>query len=236
MILVALLLAADATAIPAALRSVKADGKVTLPDAAQQEIAALLPPARKGEECAERAKVAPEADAVKDRGDGAIIVAGIETCKGGRVFALSTGQPPRVARLIDAQREGIRAVKALSLGGGKRENDLGLEVLASPTASELHLYRHGESGFGFSPAGILKDFSALRECATGGEESAGWSSWVRTEQDHLAVLRVDATCSGGAWQASCVLYRFDQGELARAGTCNLPPRLDPKSLKAGGWK
>ncbi|MGZ6143533.1 MAG: hypothetical protein ACXWLM_09345, partial [Myxococcales bacterium] len=223
-------------ALQAALKSVKADGKIALSEAAQADVVALLPPARKGEECGEPAKVAAEADALKDRGDGAIVVAEVTTCKGGRVFALSTGQPPRVARLLDSQSEEVRAVKALSLGGGKRDSDLGVEVLTAATTSELLLFTHSESGFGYKLAGALKDFNALRECATGGEDSAGWVSWVKPEQDHLAVLRVDGTCSGGAWQASCHLFRFDQGELARSGTCNLPPRFDAKSLKASGWK
>ncbi|MCA1828275.1 MAG: hypothetical protein ABR567_04105 [Myxococcales bacterium] len=236
MILLALLVAADAAALQAALKSVKSDGKVKLSEAAQDEVVSLLPPARKGEECAEKARVAAESDALKDRGDGAILVAEVTTCKGGRVFALSTGQPPRAARLLDSQSDEVRSVKALSLGGGKRENGLAVELLTSPATSELMLFLHGDSGFSFSHAGTLKDFNALRECATGGEDSAGWSSWVKTEQDHLAVLRVDATCSGGAWQASCLLYRFDQGNLARSGTCNLPPRLDAKALKASGWK
>jgi hypothetical protein len=243
MIAVALLLAAEAFAAPppgaalqAALRSVKKDGKVTLSEAAQADVVALLPPARKGEECAEAAKVASEADGLRDRGDGAILIAEVTTCKGGRVFALSTGQPPRVARLFDSQTEEVRGVKAFSFGGGKRENDLALEMLTSPTASELRLFRHGESGFAFRDAGALKEFNALRECGSSNQEGSGWSSWLRTEQDHLAVLRIDGTCSGGVWQASCVLYRFDQGELARNGYCNLPPKLDAKSLRAGGWK
>lgn len=242
MIALALLIAAEAAAAPppgallAALKSVKQDGKVALSGPAQAEVAALLPPARKGEECGEPAKVAAEADGLKDRGDGALIIAEVTTCKGGRVFALSTGQPPRVARLLDAQTEEVHGVKAISLGGGKRENDLALELLTSPTTSELRFFRHGESGFAFSAAGSLKEYNALRECAGGGEDASGWNSWLRTEQDHLAVLRVDGTCSGGAWQASCTLYRFDQGELARAGHCSLPPRFDPKALKASGWK
>lgn len=242
MIAFALLIAAEAATPPpggallAALRSVKQDGKVALCEAAQAEVAALLPPARKGEECGEPAKVAAAADALKDRGDGAIIVAAVRSCIGGRVFALSTGQPLRVARLLDAQTEEVHGVKALSLGGGKRENDLALELFTSPATSELRLFRHGESGFAFSDAGALKDFNALRECASGGEDASGWNSWLRTEQDHLAVLRVDGTCSGGAWQAICSLYRFDQGALARAGHCSLPPKFDPKALKASGWK
>jgi hypothetical protein len=243
----ALLLAAEAAAAPApvpaasgaalsaALKAVKQDGKFTLSDAAQADVLALMPPARKGEECPEATKVAAEADALKDRGDGAILVTEVSTCKGARVFALSTGQPPRVARLLDAQSE-VSGVKAISLGGGKRENDLVLELLTTPTTSELRLFRHGESGFAFREAGSLKDFNALRECAAGGEENAGWSSYVKTDQDHLAVLRVDGTCSGGAWQAACTLYKFDQGEMTKTGHCNLPPRLDPKSLRAAGWK
>lgn len=230
MILLALLLTAGA--LDAALKSVKSDGKVTLSEAVQAEVASLLPAG----ECSEKAKVAADGDALKDRGDGAIIVTHVTTCKGGRVLALSTGQPPRVARLLDAQDEQVRSVKSLSLGGGKRENDLGLELLISPTTSEMLLFLHAGTGFSFTPAGTLKDYNALRECATGGEESAGWTSWLKAEQDHLAVLRVDATCSGGAWQASCVLYRFDQGSLARSGTCNLPARFDARSLKAAGWK
>ncbi len=255
MIAVALLLAAEAAASPAAappapapaasgaalyaaLKSVKTDGKVTLSDVAQADVVALLPPARKGEECPEAAKVAAEADALKDRGDGAILIAEVSTCKGARVLALSTGQPPRVARLLDGQAEEVSGVKAIALGGGKRENDLALELLTSPTTSELRLFRHGESGFGFREAGALKDFNALRECASGlnADEGAGWNSYLKTEQEHLAVLRVDRTCSGGVWQAACVLYKFDKGEMARTGHCNLPPKLDAKSLHASGWK
>jgi hypothetical protein len=240
MIALALLLAAEAAApgaaLQAALKAVRQDGKVNLSEAAQAEVAALLPAPRRGEECPEPAKVATEADALKDRGDGAILVAEVTTCRGGRVLALSTGQPPRVARLLDSQTEEVRGVKALSLGGGKRENDLALELLTSPTTSELRLFRHGDSGFGFTDAGSLKEFNALRECAQGNEEGSGWVSWLRTEGDRLAVLRVDGTCSGGAWQALCTLYKFDQGEMARAGHCNLPAKLDTKALKSSGWK
>lgn len=244
----ALLLAAEAAAAPAAapaapagaalavaLKSIKQDGKVKLPEAAQADVIALLPPARKGEECPEAATVATEADGLKDRGDGAILVASVTTCKGARVFAISTGQPPRVARLLDGTAE-VSGVKAIALGGGKRENDLALELLVSPTTSELRLYRHGESGFAFSESGSLKDYNALRECSAGTEEGAGWNSYFKTEQEKLAVLRVDHTCSGGAWQAACTLYKFDQGEMNKTGHCNLPPKLDPKSLKASGWK
>ena len=80
--------------------------------------------------------------------------------------------------------------------------------------------------------------NALRECDSGptADQGAGWNSYLKTEQDQLAVLRVDHTCSGGAWQAACVLYKFDKGEMARTGHCNLPPKLDAKALRASGWK
>jgi hypothetical protein len=233
-LLLALLIAAEpAAGLEQAFKSVRADGKITLSEAAQAEVVSLLP---KAEECGEPARVAAEADALKDRGNGPIVVVEITTCRGGRVLALSTGQPPRVARLLDAQSEEVRSVKALSLGGGRREDDLGVELLATPTTSEMLLFLHGDSGFSFALAGTLKDFNALRECAAGSQETSGWSSWLKTEQDHLAVLRVDGTCPGGAWQASCQTYRFDRGSLARSGTCNLPPRLEARALKASGWK
>src|SRR5215813_12230189 len=52
--------------ILAAVNSVKADGKVTLSDAAVEDVIALLPPVPKGEECLDKARVANEADALKD--------------------------------------------------------------------------------------------------------------------------------------------------------------------------
>jgi len=241
MIALLLLLAAEAAAPPsaleAALKSVKQDGPLQLAPAAQQEIVALLPPARKGEECPEAALVATQAEALKDRGDGAIAIVEVTTCKGGRVFAVSTGQPARIARLLDYQQaEEVRSAKALNLGGGNRERDLGLELQASPTLSEMRLFLRSPSGFSFADAGQLKEFAALRECASGADEGSGWISYLRTEKEKLAVLRLDDSCAGGIWQASCLLYRFDQGALTRAGVCGLPPKLDARSLKVAGWK
>jgi hypothetical protein len=210
---------------------------VKLPEAAQGELISLLPPARKGEECPDAAVVANDADGIKDRGDGAMIVAEVTTCKGGRVFALSSGQPPRVARLLDmTEVESVHGVKALNLGGGKRETDLGLSLLTNATTSELRLFARSDTGFSFTDSGTLREFDALRECAAANGEGKGWSSFVRTDKEKLAVLRVDATCDGGVWEASCVLYRFEQGSLSRAGVCPLPARLDLKSLKVAGWK
>jgi hypothetical protein len=241
MILLALLIAAGdpspGPALQAALKGVKQDGKVQLPAEAQAELVALLPPARRGEECPDAAVVATEGDGIKDRGDGAVIVAEVITCKGGRVFALSTGAPPRVARLLDMSGvESVRGVKALNLGGGKRETDLGLSLLTNSTTAELRLFTRSDTGFSFTDAGTLREFDALRECADANGEGKGWSSFVRTEKEKLAVLRIDATCDGGVWSASCMLYRFDQGAVARSSVCPLPGKLDPKSLKLAGWK
>jgi hypothetical protein len=243
MIALALLLAADAAApvpyaaLQAALKAVKQDGPAQLAAEAQADIVSLLPPARKGEECPDAAQVATQAEGLKDRGDGAMLIAEVTTCKGGRVFAVSTGSPPRMARLLDYQQaDSVRSAKALRLGGGNREQDLGVELLDSPTLSEVRLFIRSPSGFSFAAAGTLKDFNALRECASGSDESSGWNSLLRSEKEQLAVLRIDASCAGSAWQASCALYRFDQGQLARGGVCALPLKMDPKSLKVAGWK
>jgi hypothetical protein len=232
--MIALLLALD---LAGTLKTVKQDGPVALPEQAQQEVVSMLPAPRKGEECPEPAKVSPEAQGLKDRGDGALLVVSVVSCKGGRLFAFSPGAPVRVARLADvAETETLHSLKSLSLRGGKREGDLAIELSATHTVTELRLFARRDPGFGFSDSGTLRDFAALRECAAGNEEGSGWSSYVRSEKDRLAVLRVDGSCGGGPWQASCVLYRAEQDALGRAGVCALPAKLDAKSLKAAGWK
>ena len=236
MLLALLLAAADGSGLQAALKSVRQDGPVQLPADAQADIVALLPPARRGEECPDAAQVTQQAEGLKDRGDGAILVVSVTTCKGGRIFAVSTGQPARVARLLDYQQAmEVRSARALALGGGNKEHDLGLELLDTPTLSEMRLFARSDTGFSFTAAGTLKDFNALRECAQG-DEAGSWGSSVRTEKAKLAVLRVDLACSGGSWQAQCILYRFEKGAMERAGVCPLPPKLDAKSLKLAGWK
>ena len=249
MIALALLLAAEAaasasasatpgTALAAALKAVKQDGAMALSGAAQEDVVALLPSSKKGEECPDAAKVSGDAHALKDRGGGALLVVEIATCKGARVFALANGAPPRIARLLDlGENEPLHSVRALAIAGGKRENDLAVELMATATVSELRFFSRGDSGFGFRAAGALRDFSAVRECASGGgEDGGGWASYVRPIQDHLAVLRIDGSCGGAPWQASCLLYRVDQGQLSRGGVCTLPPKLEAKALRASGWK
>jgi hypothetical protein len=234
MIALALLLAAD---LAGTLKSVKQDGPVALPEETQKEIVSMLPAPRKGEECPEPSKVLPEAQALKDRGDGALLVVSVVSCKGGRLFAFAPGAPIRIARLGDvSEAETLRSLKALSLGGVRRESDLAIELSAPPTTTELRLFASRATGFGFSDSGTLRDYAAVRECAAGNAEGSGWSSYIRSEKDRLAVLRIDGSCGGGPWQASCVLYRAERDALSRNGVCSLPAKLDAKSLKASGWK
>jgi hypothetical protein len=224
-------------ALTAVLRSVKQDGPLKLSPEAQADLVALVPPARRGEECPERAQFAGEAHALKDRGSGAVIVADLDTCKGGRVFAFAPGTPTRVARLLDAgEGTSVRSVKALNLRAGKHEDDLGVELATSPTTSELRLFSHRDTGFAFSESGELRDFASTRECASAGDEGGGWSSFVRVEKAGLQLLRTDASCGGAPWQASCQLFRLEQDALSRSGVCALPMKLDPKSLRASGWR
>lgn len=224
-------------ALTSALRSVKQDGPLQLPPEVQADLVALVPAARRGEECPEKAQLAGDAQALKDRGDGAVIIAELNTCKGARVFAFAPGTPTRVARLLDAgEGSAVRSVKALNLRGGKHDDDLGLELSTSPTTSELRLFNHRGTGFAFSEAGSLREFASLRECASGSEEGGGWSSFVRVEKAGLQVLRTDASCGGAPWQASCLLFRLEQDALSRSGVCALPAKLDPKALHASGWR
>ena len=224
-------------ALTAVLRAVKQDGPLKLPSEVQADLIALVPAARHGEECPEKAKMEGEAQALKDRGDGAVIVAELNTCKGERVFAFAPGTPTRVARLIDTgEGNAVRSLKALNLRGGKRDGDLGLELSTSHTTSELRLFTHRATGFAFSEAGSLHDFASVRECASGAEESGGWSSFVRIGKAGLELLRTDESCGGAPWQASCKLFRLEQDALSRSGVCALPAKLDPKALHASGWR
>ena len=197
----------------------------------------MLPAPRKGEECPEPAKVSPDAQGLKDRGDGPLLIVSVSTCKGGRLYAFAPGAPLRIARLADVtEAETLRSVRALSIRGGKRESDFAVELTATPTTTELRLFASRGTGFGFADSGTLREYAAVRECTAGGEEGSGWTSHIRSEKDRLAVLRIDASCGGGPWQASCMLYRAEQDTLSHAGVCLLPPKLDAKSLKTSGWK
>ena len=115
MIALALLLAAD---LAGTIRSIKQDGPVAFPDEAQQEVISMMPAPRKGEECPEPAKVSPDAQGLKDRGDGPLLVVSVNTCKGGRLYAFSPGSPLRIARLADVtESETLHSVRALASPG-----------------------------------------------------------------------------------------------------------------------
>lgn len=230
--------APDGAAILAALHAVRADGAVKLPAEAQRDVVSLLPAQRRGEECPEAARVTGDAQALKDRGEGAVIVLEIASCKGARVFAFAPGTPVRVARLFDVgDAQPVRSVKAVNLRGTRRDDDLAVEVFTSATASELRLFTRRDTGFAFSEAGALREFAQVRECAAGGEEDgSGWTSALRPGKGGLDVLRLDAACSGATWQASCLTWRLDRDALARRGVCALPRSLDARALKASGWR
>ena len=221
------------------LRGVKVDGSVVLPEPVQRELVALLPAARKGEECAEPATASAEAHALKDRGDGAVLFARIVSCKGAYVFAYSSGAPPRVARLLnlDADTQTVRAAFALNLAGGRREGDVALTIFTAPNSSTLRLYLRRPEGFVYSEAGVLPDYALESDCEGHAGEGSGWASFVKTDaRSRLQVLRVDESCAGGPWQASCKLFALDRGALSRSGVCVLHQRMEPKALRSQGWR
>jgi hypothetical protein len=181
--------------------------------------------------------VAAQPHGLKDRGDGAVLVAQVTSCKGGRIYAFASGLPTRVARLADtSDAESIRSVKALNLTGSKREEDLALELFTAAASTELRLFTRRDTGFAFGEVGALREFASIRECAAGSEEGSGHASTVKTEKGGLEVLRIDARCGGAPWQASCSFWRLERDALARSGVCSLPGRLDAKGLKAAGWR
>ena len=230
------------TALAQALRGVKQDGNFHLTPVVQDDLLSMVPSARRGEECATLARVATEGQGLRDRGDGAVLIAEITNCKGGSIYAFAAGNPPRVARLLDVgEAETVHGAKTLNLRGGKRDDELGLELLTGPTSSELRIFSRRDTGFAYSEAGALREFVALRECgqsqAKDDAEGRGWTSLLKVDgKNRLSVLRLDEACAGGPWQASCQLFTLEQGALGKSGVCALPAKLDVKSLKALGWR
>jgi hypothetical protein len=225
-------------ALAALLKSVRADGPVSLNAAAQADVIALLPAPPRGQECQTAPKAIERGFGLRDRGDGAVLVAEIENCTGHHVFAFGTGAPPRVALLFDMEEgQAVENVFALNLRGGKRDTEIGAVVHAPPNVSDLHVFGfRGDSGFAFTRVGALSEYGSVGDCANH-PDPAGWSSYVRVVQPgKLAVLRVDNGCVVGAWQASCVVYEAAEGGLKRATICGLPKSLDRKALVASGWK
>ncbi len=219
------------------LKGLKSDAAVKLDAALQAELVALLPEARRGEECPEAAKVQEEAAGLKERGEGALLIVQIDSCKGAAVFAFSPGVPVRVSRLLDLEQgEALQSAHALNLSNKKREEDLALVILAPPHRSSLRLLLRRDAAFAYREAGALPDFAEVGDCSAGGEVAAGFGGYLRTDKVQLLVLRVDASCGAGPWAARCERWNLAGGALEHAGVCALPPKLDAKSLRAAGWK
>jgi hypothetical protein len=220
------------------LKSIKADGPLKLPEAAQAELVALVPAGRRGEECAEGHKLVADASGLKDRGDGALLLIELDTCKGSLVMAFAPGVPTRVSRLLDlAEGESLASAHALNLAGRKREDDLGVELLVQPHRLELHTFLRRESAFAFTEVGTVKEYGAQGDCSAGGEVAAGFGSFVKVDaKGRLQVLRVDASCGSGPWAARCELWAVEKNAIDKAGVCALPPKLDARSLRASAWK
>jgi hypothetical protein len=228
---------ASTAATEKVLKGLKGDGPVKLDAALQAELAALLPGSRPGEECAEPAKVQAEAAGLRERGDGALLLVQVDTCKGSTVFAFSPGVPVRVSRLLDLETgEGLQAAHALNLSGKKREDDVALVALVPPHRSSLRLFVRREAAFAYREAGVVPEFAEVGDCSAGGEVAAGFAGYLKTEKAQLLVLRVDASCGAGPWAARCERWNLSGGGLEHAGVCSLPPKLDAKSLRAAGWK
>ena len=231
---------ASTTAIEKLLKGLKADGSVKLDAALQAELAALLPGARPGEECPEAAKIPAEGAGLKEhgeRGDGALLIAQVDSCKGSAVFAFSPGVPVRVSRLLDLEQgEALQSAHALNLSGRKREEDLALVILAPPHRSSLRLLVRREAAFAFRETGAVREFAELGDCTAGGDVAAGFGGYLKTDKAQLLVLRVDASCGSGPWAARCERWNLAGGALEQAGVCTLPPKLDAKWLRAAGWK
>lgn len=218
------------------LKAIHADGPVKLSETVQADVFALLPSARRGEECPSPASVSPEAIGLRDRGDGSILVAQLTNCQGPFVMAYSPGIVPKASRLFDlSEGESLVNAHALNLRGTKRDDDLAIVVHVGLVREELRFFLHRD-GFTFAPGGVLKDFGERGDCSAGGDVTGGFASFIRVDAaGRLVVLRVDAACGGGAWQAKCELWSVENG-VTQAGICSLPGKLDAKSLRSSGWR
>ncbi|MBS2023028.1 MAG: hypothetical protein JST92_11495 [Deltaproteobacteria bacterium] len=220
------------------LKAIKADAQITLNEAAQADVLNLMP-LRRGDDCAEAAKVTPVAFGLRDRGDGPTLVVRMQSCKGATLLAFSTGILLKVARLLDLDDDSValQAVHLLNLRGGKHEEDLAVQLSVAPHGSELRVFLRRGDGFAFTEAGRIKDVAMEGECQQGSDDPSGWASFVKTDaKSRLMIVRVDLVCGGQPSAASCTLWGAQKGDLSTVGVCPLPPKLDAKSLRASGWR
>ena len=235
--------AAAEPASPSALEpffaGIDKDGALDLSEAVRKELVAALPPPGRGEKCEEPAKAHESAVVLKDRGDGALLVATLSSCRGESVYAFAPGSPLRVARLFDNE-DGVRLLGALSLPlrGGTGAGELGL-VLASHAHNELRFFvKRSERGFAFGPSGTLPGYSLPAQCeGSGPDHAGGFVSLLRVnEARRLLRLRLDSRCGGGLSAARCEVWLLEAGALERHGSCALPAKLEEADLRKAGWR
>lgn len=215
------------------------DGPVELPEPVRLQIVKLLPPAGRGQQCEKPAQVQPTAVVLRDRGQGALLVAMLESCNGETAFAFAPGTPMRIAKLFENE-DARRLVSALSLplrGGEGATEEIAL-VLSGRTSELRFFVRRSERGFAFAPSGSLPDFGFASGCDDGDQDhAAGYQSLVRvTEARKLLRLRLEQRCGGGLSSVRCEVWHLDQGQLAKRGSCALPLRLEEAELRKVGWK
>jgi hypothetical protein len=219
--------------------SVKQDGPATLPEAVRLELVKLLPAPGRGQQCEKAAEVKGDAVALKDRGDGALLIAVLSSCHGETAFAFGPGTPVRVAKLFENEddRKLVTAV-ALPLRGGRgAREEIGL-VLAGTTSELRFFVRRSESGFSFAPSGSLPDFSFKTQCDEGDQDHvSGHRSLLRVaDARRLWRLRLEQRCGGGLSSVRCEVWHLDQGQLEQRGACALPVKLEEAELRKAGWQ
>ncbi len=219
--------------------SVTKDGAQELSEAARKQLIKVLPAQGRGQQCEKPAEVQETAAAIKDRGDGALVVAILSTCNGEVAYAFAPGTPVRIAKLFDVD-EGRRLVDALSMNlrGGTGAEELGV-VLSHAQGSELRFFaRRAERGFAFAAAGTLPGFSSTQQCDESDKDHlAGWQSLLRVQEVRsLYRLRLDARCGGGLASVRCEVWHLDQGQLEKRGVCALPATFETEELRKAGWR
>jgi hypothetical protein len=226
------------------LKGIHADGPLTLSDGVKADLIALLPSARRGEECPTPAAGASEASGIASRGDGAMLVAQVTSCQGSFLMIYSPGVRIRASRLLDLEEgQTLADAHLLNLRGAKREDDLAITLHVGLTREETRLFLRRGDGFAFGASGTLPSFGEKGDCAGGGDVTGGFASFLKVDaKGRLEVLRVDTECVGGTpWQARCDLWTIDAGAttqagVTQAGVCALPAKLDAKSLRSSGWR
>jgi len=231
--------AAEPSALDAFFKGIEKDGPVELSEAVRKELIAHVPAGGR-EKCEKAGEALESGIAIRDRGDGAVLVAMLHTCRGEAAYAFSHGLPLRVARLFDNE-DNKRLVDGLALplrGAGGKAEEIGL-VLGGAQTNELRFFtRRSDQGFTFAPSGVIAEFSFQGACDDqDADHAAGFHSFLRVaEARKLLRLRLDSRCGGGLSSAACEVWHLSSGELEKRGACALPDKLDEAALRASGWR